>query len=611
MLIRKAPGQLGGLPSRQTATGIHMIRLHSQIGRQRSLSMAIIFVDIKAAFHHMLREFIFTLHDPLTRRDLLQMFDDRERDVEKLAATLQQVVDEQVDDVPYALRDLVPLVTDAAAILHAIFHDHGLTLNLDKGKTEAVIMFRGPAANPQRTALFDKPCPPVLTVSTATHVFRLRIFPSYKQLGARFAMNADITLEVSARLSMIRAAFEEQKRAVFLNRHISLPGRQQLYSSLVLSRLMYGTAVWSRLSPALLAQIEASIIMHHRRIADVGFWNDQNMTDVDFRHKYGLLPFRIFLARSRLNYLQHVARQDDSFYHQLLLSEFASGHGWLHEVTIDLKWLSRFVELPFDIPETADRWRNVWLMLAVQPSWKAQIQRACDKFVLEEKIAWEVQYYHDHICQELQNFGVHIVGRLSDSEAQTGDRFVCSQCDAQLATRQQLALHSAKLHGYVTPERKYIQSTVCAGCLTDFHTSTRVLQHLRYRPNGCWDRIEGARTPDDPVTITLPAHLKNVPRLPAIRRHSGPLRPTSVQRQRIRLKAQIAALKQEGLDDFVWWHPPANDPLVIQVCQSLAESLQAWCIADDSNVGTFHDAMFHCLFHFAEPDMKLARIFIH
>eukprot|EP00435_Cladocopium_sp_Y103_P010671 s2448_g2.t1 len=381
MLARKAPGQLGGLPARQTAMGVHIIRMHSNLGRIRKLSTAVLFIDIRAAFHHLLREFVFTIRNPLTQAQLLQIFDDKERDVSALAQALQHAIDEEVTDVPYALRlllhdmhqdtwftqepdsttisatrrgtrpgspiadigynllmarimhrlqdalsdhipyvqgqealgvatppvawvddlaiplvattpkNLVPLIEHAAGLMHTIFHDHGLTVNLDSGKTEAVLMFRGAGSNPERTVLFDVGRLPVLTISTPAHVFQLRIVPSYKHLGARFAMDADLHLEVSARIGMARQAFEEQKKPVFLNQHISLPGRHKLYSSLVLSRLMYGTSVWSQVSKAQMNQLESTIIMHHRRMANVGFWTDTNMTDEDFRHKYGIQPF--------------------------------------------------------------------------------------------------------------------------------------------------------------------------------------------------------------------------------------------------------------------------------------------------------------------------------
>ena len=51
----------------------------------------------------------------------------------------------------------------------------------------------------------------------------------------------------------------------------------------------------------------------------------------------------------------------------------------------------------------------------------------------------------------------------------------------------------------------------------------------------------------------------------SIRRHYGPIRPTSVQRRRIQLGQQISGLRAEGFDDYVWWFPSQDPPLVERV----------------------------------------------
>ena len=61
---RKSQGQLGGLPSEQTVTGSHVLRVHGQLARSLKMSSAVIFVDVRAAFHHMLRELIFLQGQP-------------------------------------------------------------------------------------------------------------------------------------------------------------------------------------------------------------------------------------------------------------------------------------------------------------------------------------------------------------------------------------------------------------------------------------------------------------------------------------------------------------------------------------------------------------------
>ena len=104
LLQRRAPGQIGGLPSQQTITAIQLLRMHGKLGRARRLSTAAIFVDLKAAFHHMLREFIFTIREPVTQAKLQRIFDPNEFDLQQLARELQEACETMSEDIPVALR---------------------------------------------------------------------------------------------------------------------------------------------------------------------------------------------------------------------------------------------------------------------------------------------------------------------------------------------------------------------------------------------------------------------------------------------------------------------------------------------------------------------------
>lgn len=175
-----------------------------------------------------------------------------------------------------------------------------MTLNLSAGKTEAVLMFRGAGAYKCRARTFDREHNPGLVVTTDTHILTLRIVASYQHLGARFAMDADSDQEIQARICSARKAFEEVKKPVFLNRHIPAKGRVQLYSSLILSRLLYGCATWSDITAANLHQLESMVIGHYRRIYNDGFWQQSQTSNQEFCHKHQLPSFRVSWARHRL-----------------------------------------------------------------------------------------------------------------------------------------------------------------------------------------------------------------------------------------------------------------------------------------------------------------------
>jgi len=700
MLTRRAMGQLGGLPSQQTTSGIQMLRLHGRLGRARRISTAVIFVDLRSAFHHLLREFIFTEDSPLKFDELRTVLDPMDFNLEELAADLHQATLHRPSDMPPALRQcladvhrstwfqlksegnettetrrgtrpgspladigfnllmakivqilrdqlhqsslhrqgqnslglevppitwvddlavplaatrpeqLRPLVQEVIAMLHTTFQRFGLSLNMQKGKTEVVMMYRGRDANAHRSDLFDAAAPPTIVTTTSTHVLSLRVVPSYRHLGARYTMDIDIQEEIASRIAMAKQAFAEMRKAIFGNHALAADARTKLYESLVLSRLMYGCSVWSDVPTSSLKKLEAMIVKHYRSIYNVGFWNETDIDDEEFLATHQLMPFRIHWARHRLVFLQHIARHGLPVHLDLLIEEFRTGKGWLHEVQHELRWTQNLVDFPFEIPTAAHTWHELWKSLASWQPWKQTVKRACKKHLLQEKLAWEVSVYHDKIVQELKRFGGHLADQ-EDGDALMAPVHGCSSCSQSFPTLQQLALHAFRRHGIVAQERHYAQSTVCPGCLKDYHTTFRVTQHLRYRRNGCWDRIFGARAPDTPVTIELPTHLSKVKRLPAVRRHYGPIRPTSVQRSRIALRQAIVALRAEGKLECAWWFPSDDEPLVRQANDLLRAALHEWIAMQHPTEIDFQNVMFGALFSLEAEDPQRCRLFIH
>ena len=701
LVCRRAQGQIGGLPSQQTTTAIQLLKLHGRQGRHRHLTTAVIFIDLKAAFHHLLREYVFKMKDPLQQHELCRFLDSKDFNIEQLAADLRHACDEQPADIPTGLRvflhdlhkstwftlepdrdqvvatergtrpgspmadlgfnllmsrimhqlgdglkqlpnyergcsllgtqvppiswvddlavpltnehpnQMVPLIQATVELLHTTFNAHGMTMNFESGKSEAVIMFRGQGANACRTALFDGIGSPCVVTATDSHILTLKVVATYRHLGARFAMDADGEVEINNRMAMARKSYQELKRAIFHNRNIPLKGRMQLYDSLIVARLMYACSVWMDVSNAQLQQLESMIIDHHRRMANIGFWNNTHMTDEELRHHLEMPSFRIIWARHRLGYLQHIGKHAAGFHRQLLLDEFQQGRGWLREVAADIRWMAKLVELPFDVPTDTLDWQEVWTVLQTCTRWKSMVKRAVKKHIIQDRIARDVEHYHNCIVDELKHAGFQTWQREDPEEVETRQCFRCDQCDKVFNSAHARGSHAYQVHGIMSMERPFVQSTVCPGCLKDHHTTWRVQQHLKYRQNGCWDRIYGAREPGEPCTITLPPHLQHVKRLPAIRRHQGPIRPTSIQRQRIHLRQRITALRAEGIDEYAWWHPERDPHQVQQACKAFAAGLQQWCKLETPNNIDFQNIMFGEIFKLGIPDLLGGRIFVH
>ena len=128
---------------------------------------------------------------------------------------------------------------------------------------------------------------------------------------------------------------------------------------------------------------EASLTMYHRRICDVGFWKTDQMTDETFLRSRQLPSFRIFWARHRLNYLQHVAQHGAVFHKALLHLEWLTNTSWLTELQDDLAWPQSLHSLPFAMPTDRPTWVDSWETLPpcnhYSPGSKRPVGNICSK----------------------------------------------------------------------------------------------------------------------------------------------------------------------------------------------------------------------------------------
>ena len=108
MQAHRTIGQLGGLPAQQTLSGIQILRLHGRVCKAARLSSCVLFLDLRSAFHHLLRELVFTTNDGLTQQDLAgEIFDANHFDIQILADKLAAICAHNCHGLPPGLRQFL------------------------------------------------------------------------------------------------------------------------------------------------------------------------------------------------------------------------------------------------------------------------------------------------------------------------------------------------------------------------------------------------------------------------------------------------------------------------------------------------------------------------
>lgn len=191
--------------------------------------------------------------------------------------------------------------------------------------------------------------------------------------------DGDLQAELNKRISQVRQAFAEVRRAVFCNRQISISARVQLLNSLIASRLFYAMATWPTPTKHQCNQVDGAMMKCYRVIISNGLWSRKDCkSDQALRAQYGLPDFRTHLMRHRVNYLQTIAHFDAPFYLQALLAEDSKQTGWLSDVRQDLRTLATGRPLPITIDVLQDFQRPELLQqIATCPSWNTRIATAC------------------------------------------------------------------------------------------------------------------------------------------------------------------------------------------------------------------------------------------
>eukprot|EP00438_Fugacium_kawagutii_P024004 Skav207432 [mRNA] locus=scaffold1798:155360:156910:+ [translate_table: standard] len=81
-------------------------------------------------------------------------------------------------------------------------------------------------------------------------------------------------------------------------------------------------------------------------------------------------------------------------------------------------------------------------------------------------------------------------------------RVVCSLCQAAFADAKALSVHHKKMHNISASVRAYMfHPTRCESCLTNFHTTQRLRQHLQWRPELCLRHLQEVHQPLDDQEI--------------------------------------------------------------------------------------------------------------
>ena len=387
---------------------------------------------------------------------------------------------------------LVPTITNLTAKIYHAFENRGLLLNLGKGKTAAVLAFRGPFARSHRAQYLLHPHPGAQVQLRGGRKVWLNFNCSYRHLGAIYVPDGEVVCEVQGRLGQARTAFLQMKRAVFGNRHLAIKTRMRLFESLVVSRLCYGISAWGHIPVKTIEKIEAFLSRCFRYICSASQTGGPSNDYLQGHYRLPTLTQRLSFAR--ITYAIRVWSVGPETLKSLLNAEHAAiSTSWWGYLLEDLRWCKELAgtHLPIDNLDP-DQLQASWR--SKPAAWMKAARKALRVGILQESTAADVREWHRQCLKVLTQHGATFTGLEGDRGDRQQEDFHCA-CGRSFSSIQGLTSHRRRAHQYQAPEARLVGSlTSCPHCLKFLWTPSRVKQHLAYiprdgTPNVCYEAL--------------------------------------------------------------------------------------------------------------------------
>ena len=390
-----------------------------------------------------------------------------------------------MDDLCIGLRDetpelLIHKIGVVTSLLLETLEGYGMTPNLKKGKTEVVLSLRGTGVRKWKKALFGPVAPGTLPVLCETGLRHISVVGQYQHLGGILHHAGDHRVEMRRRVAIAHSAFNEHRKHIFQNQSILLRKRVQLFGTLILSKLVYGSESWVLHDLRSKAFLHASVMRLYRRL--LGGTHPTHETDDQVLAALQLPSPTELFRQTRLRYIATLHACSEVVTWDLLNRD----RDWCALIRDDLNWLWTQLANSSSLQDPAHHlasWRYLWVYHPTY--WKGIIKRAIKHAIFQRHNSVVVSDGHQAILELLQQGG-HV--RLVETDetrpepaghAQCG-QYACLHCDRAFKTRGGEGAHMFKCHGKVATLRMLFDQTRCEVCMREYFTFSKLHNHLRH-----------------------------------------------------------------------------------------------------------------------------------
>lgn len=406
-----------------------------------------------------------------------------------------------MDDLCVGLRGNTPqgLVQKAGVVTSLLLEtleSFGMTPNLKKGKTELLLSLRGRGVRKAKKQIFGPNSPGTLPIVCELETKSISVVGQYQHLGGILHHQGDHRVEMKRRVAIAHAAFNAHRKIIFQNTTIPLIKRIELFRTLVISKLTYGSESWVLVDRRSKEFLHAAIMRLYRRLLNIR--PDQHCPDVQILNQLQLPTPTELLRQARLRYLGTLHACTEVVTWDLLNHD----QSWCDLIRDDLMWMWTQLSNSSSLPSphsNLDPWRYLWTFH--RSYWKGLIKRAMQHAILQRHNTEVVRQGHAKVLNLLRSSGK--VQLPSDEQDQRENNqpvmaYGCMVCQMSFRSKGGEGAHMCRKHGIISSLRYLFDHTRCEICMKEYFTFGKLHNHLRYSRQ-CREGLQRRQYQCDPV----------------------------------------------------------------------------------------------------------------
>ena len=317
---------------------------------------------------------------------------------DEVCTWLDPVMPIWADDLAIAFDDTTAegLLCKCEQIVAKLFdslQNAGLRPNLKPGKSEILIDLRGKGALRCRRQLVFQGHQ--ILIPSTVNPFQISVVGAYRHLGTWIQVGGGISRELKVKFAIAHDAMTKYRSQIFANKAMTLTRKRQFFDSLVLSVILYNSAVWVPRNKRQATQLEAAFHRLYQRFAVLHYGaNALTWSHRWLLYKLSLPEAAIVLAVSRLRYLGQLVPSGQPVLWALLQRDAQ----WLLTLQADLATLEHYCPEIGCFAPLSYRWQDLAEFIVASPArWKRSLRKLQARAISMQALDTEWMQWHNDI----------------------------------------------------------------------------------------------------------------------------------------------------------------------------------------------------------------------